>query len=137
MQDRSRGNKNLHWAKRPRIIWRPENNQLSLSERGLPLACDNKTRPCPYYTCRYHLKFDVLENGNLKDNHPGREYWEMDDTCALDVAERGPRTLEQVGFALNLTRERVRQLEVDAMARLREIVCDDDLLVALFVDLDD
>ena len=36
----------------------------------------------------------------------------MAETCSLDVADRGGITLEEVGAILNLTRERIRQVEV-------------------------
>jgi DNA-directed RNA polymerase sigma subunit (sigma70/sigma32) len=32
------------------------------------------------------------------------------DTCALDVAARGPSTLDEIAALLGLTRERVRQV---------------------------
>jgi hypothetical protein len=35
---------------------------------------------------------------------------EMEETCALDVAEAGPQTLVRVGRLLNLTLERARQI---------------------------
>ena len=44
-------------------------------------------------------------------NFPDLEVWEMTETCALDVADRGGITLEDVGNILNLTRERIRQVE--------------------------
>ena len=45
-------------------------------------------------------------------NFPDLDVWELEDTCALDVADRGGITLEEVGEILNLTRERIRQVEV-------------------------
>jgi DNA-directed RNA polymerase sigma subunit (sigma70/sigma32) len=44
----------------------------------------------------------------------------MEQTCALDVASRGGVTLEEVGDILNLTRERIRQVEVMGLEKLRE-----------------
>ncbi len=65
--------------------------------------------PCQHRQCRYHLAH--------------RGYWEhqLDPTrdCALDVANEGPRTLEQVGVALGISGERVRQLEEQALVSLR------------------
>jgi DNA-directed RNA polymerase sigma subunit (sigma70/sigma32) len=37
----------------------------------------------------------------------------------MDVAEMGGRTLEEVGQILNMTRERVRQLEFSALRAIR------------------
>ena len=45
----------------------------------------------------------------------------MTDTCALDIADRGGITLEEVGQIMNLTRERVRQLETQGLAKLQDI----------------
>jgi hypothetical protein len=42
----------------------------------------------------------------------------MTETCALDVADRGGTTLEEVGAIMNLTRERIRQVEVKGLAKL-------------------
>jgi DNA-directed RNA polymerase sigma subunit (sigma70/sigma32) len=43
----------------------------------------------------------------------------MKETCALDVADRGGITLEEVGEILNLTRERIRQVEVFGLEKLK------------------
>ncbi len=45
----------------------------------------------------------------------------MKETCALDVADRGGTTLEDVGAIMNLTRERIRQVEVRALAKLEAL----------------
>lgn len=71
----------------------------------------NAERPCPWASCRYHLAVDVQASGALTINFPDREIDELLDTCALDVAERGGLTREDVAARMNLTRERVRQLE--------------------------
>lgn len=69
-------------------------------------------RPCPWVGCRYHLAIDVdPETGSLKLNHPHLELEDMPHTCALDVADLGEQTLDVVGRLLNVSRERVRQIE--------------------------
>ncbi len=79
-------------------------------------------RPCPFVSCKHHLYLDVNErNGNIKLNMPHIEVWEMPETCALDVADRGGITLEEVGAIMNLTRERIRQLEDLSLARLKAL----------------
>jgi len=81
---------------------------------------ENAQRPCPFVSCRWHLYLDVSpRSGAIKLNFPHLEVWEMNETCALDVAARGGMTLEDTGAAVNLTRERIRQLETKGMDRLR------------------
>jgi len=60
-------------------------------------------------------------NGNIKLNFPDVEVWDLPETCALDVADRGGITLEEVGAIMNLTRERIRQLEDLSLARLKAL----------------
>lgn len=82
--------------------------------------CRGDVRPCPWVSCRFHLYLDVnQESGSIKINFPDREPWDMRDTCCLDVAERGGITLEEVGEIMNLTRERVRQVEVRGLLKLK------------------
>lgn len=82
-------------------------------------------RPCPFVSCQHHLYLDVNpETGSLKINFLDREPWELADTCSLDVAERDGLTLEEVGEILNLTRERIRQIEVSALHALRDTIDD-------------
>jgi hypothetical protein len=70
-------------------------------------------------SCKHHLYLDVsARTGAIKLNFPDLEVWEMTETCALDVADRGGTTLEEVGAIMNLTRERIRQVEVKGLAKL-------------------
>ncbi len=90
--------------------------------------CENGIRPCPYVSCKHHLYLDVNpETGSIKLNFPHLEVWEMDETCALDVAARGGITLEEVGEILNLTRERIRQVEVRGLLKLKMTASDDGI----------
>ncbi|MBU1218723.1 DNA-binding protein [Myxococcota bacterium] len=81
--------------------------------------CCYGIRPCPYVRCRYNLYLEVKKNGAISGNHKC-EPWEMEHSCALDVSEKGHHTLDQVGDFLNLTRERVRQIESDALEKLKD-----------------
>ena len=84
--------------------------------------CVDGPRPCAYVSCRYHLYIDVSpRTGAIKLNFPDLEVWEMGESCALDVADRGGTTLEDVGAIMNLTRERIRQVEVKALAKLEAL----------------
>ena len=77
-------------------------------------------RPCPWVACKHHLYLDVNpETGSIKINFPDLEPWELKQTCALDVADRNGITLEEVGEIMNLTRERIRQVEVRGLMKLK------------------
>jgi hypothetical protein len=83
-------------------------------------CASGEMRPCPWVACKHHLYLDINpETGSIKINFPDLEPWEMKQTCALDVAERGGITLEEVGEIMNLTRERIRQVEVRGLLRLK------------------
>jgi hypothetical protein len=82
--------------------------------------CREEMRPCPWVACKHHLYLDINpETGSIKINFPDLEPWELKHTCALDVAERGGITLEEVGEIMNLTRERIRQVEVRGLLKLK------------------
>ncbi len=73
-------------------------------------------------SCQHHLFLDVsARTGAIKLNFPDLEVWDMNESCALDVADRGGTTLEDVGAIMNLTRERIRQVEVKALAKLHAL----------------
>jgi transposase-like protein len=136
--------------------------------------CENRPRPCPWVSCKYHLFLDVNPvKGSIRFNlgHAmtpvdGKRHArvirrklptigasgyvgvhrvpkpELDaawarrtdevleefeaarrdnrPTCVLDVVEEsGALSLDQIGGLLGLTRERVRQIEVDALLSAR------------------
>jgi hypothetical protein len=88
--------------------------------------CANGPRPCMFISCKHHLYLDVNPStGSIKLNFPDKEVWEMTETCALDVADRGGITLEEVGSIMNLTRERIRQVETRGLLKLRAIAEDE------------
>jgi len=90
--------------------------------------CKHGIRPCPFVSCKHHLYLDVNpETGSIKLNFPHLEVWEMEETCALDVAGRGGITLEEVGEIMNLTRERIRQVEVRGLLKLKMTAAGDGI----------
>ena len=87
--------------------------------------CVSSQRPCLFVSCKHNLYLDVNpETGSIKLNFPDKEIGELPYTCALDVAEKGGITLEEVGEIMNLTRERIRQVETRGLLKLREAVDD-------------
>jgi hypothetical protein len=97
-----------------------ESRQLRALRPKTRGECAGGERPCPWVSCAHHLYLDVDSwNGSVKLNFPDLEVSEMRESCALDVADRGETTLEQVGEITNLTRERVRQIEEHAMRKVR------------------
>ena len=95
--------------------------------------CLTRERRCIFVSCKYHLYLDVNPNtGTIKFNFPDLEPWEIPETCALDIADKGGTTLEEIGDLMNLTRERVRQLEAIVLDKIKR---EEDKRVLL--DLDD
>jgi hypothetical protein len=98
----------------------PETDDIARPK--LRVECSEGARPCPFVSCKHHLYLDVsARTGAIKLNFPDLEVWEMNETCALDVADRGGTTLEEVGAIMNLTRERIRQVEVKGLAKLQAL----------------
>ena len=66
--------------------------------------------PCARTACRYHLAHRAHQE---HEKQPTRD-------CALDVANEGEHTLEEVAVVLGVSKERVRQLEESALTKLRQ-----------------
>jgi hypothetical protein len=110
------------------LLERVERGALFLARRPRRRGqCQGFPGFCPFVSCRYHLGLDVKPSGTLKiyypegpENHLEIDVDRMAESCALDVADRGGATLEEVGELLNMTRENVRQIEEKALEKLRE-----------------
>jgi len=96
--------------------------------RGECLQGEHAQRPCPFVSCTRHTFADVDEaTGSIKINHPPADdsaealvevLRAMPYTCSLDLADEGGATLENVGALLSVSRERCRQIEVDALVKI-------------------
>lgn len=107
--------------------WRPRTRRDCLPKGGGL----GSTRPCPFVGCPYHLAIDVDHLGRVRYVREGLEVSLDDDglepcvletmpqTCALDVADWGGATLREIGDLYDLSRERIRQLEVAAAELFR------------------
>lgn len=97
---------------------RDEGEQLLVYLIGVENAGGAVSLPCPWVSCRYHLYLDVLPSGNIKLNFPDLEPDELPVSCVLEVADGGGVSLERAGEMMNLTRERVRNLQEIALGKL-------------------
>ena len=88
-------------------------------EDCLPGGC-NEARPCPFVSCKFNVYLDVNERtGSIKFNFPELGPEDVVRSCALDIADEGPHTLEEVGDLTRRTRERIRQIEQRSFAVMR------------------
>ena len=94
------------------------------NKRRLPLTrggCADVPRPCPHVGCRHHLYLDLAgRRGNVRIAFAGKEPWELEHSCSIDVAEVRPRILDEMAAVLGITRERTRQIFERAMERMFE-----------------
>ena len=105
------------------VRWRRTTGKLPSLDHPRPASradCRRGPRPCPFVGCRHHLYLEVKPSGAITVAWPHLAPWEIPETCALEVAEGGEHTLDEIGELLNLSCERVRKIERQALARLRE-----------------
>jgi sigma-70-like protein len=99
---------------------KPAGGDAELARPRTRAECKDGPRPCPWVGCRHHLALDVNpETGSIKLVRPDLEIDELEQSCSLDVADEGSHQLAIVGDVLNITRERVRQIELKALVRMR------------------
>ena len=79
-------------------------------------ACRKLPGPCPHAMCRFNLTAERRDNRGAK---PAELHLPVvREACALEAAEQGGMTLEEIATRLSLTRERVRQIELVALKKL-------------------
>jgi hypothetical protein len=117
------------WAR----LW-PRLTMPDPGDRELPVECAPRRptcrdecrtglRPCPWIGCAWHRYLSVGRNGTIWVNFPNVLPWELEDSCLLDELERAggeELTLGRIGELVNLTKERIRQVETQALAVLRD-----------------
>lgn len=83
--------------------------------------CETVPRPCPWIGCRHHMGITEYrrENGSLRIATDDPTTLDPAASCSLDLAELGGMTLQQVGDALGITRERARQIQAAAERKIR------------------
>jgi hypothetical protein len=79
-------------------------------------ACRQLPGPCPYATCRFNLTAETRDTRGAKPTHASAPI--LREACALEAAEQGGMTLEEIATRFALTRERVRQIELTALRKL-------------------
>jgi hypothetical protein len=73
-------------------------------------------RPCPFISCKWNAiwgKSIAFSKGRIPtdDEEIVDMIYNARASCVLDICDKGGATLEEVGSIMNLTRERVRQIE--------------------------
>jgi len=86
--------------------------------------CIDGPRPCPWARCKHHTLLDIdpitgrISFKNPKIDNPLRI--PANESCVLDITERGDMTLDEIGPIMNLTREGVRQIEISIFEKIKE-----------------
>lgn len=91
-------------------------------------GCLGKDEPCPHARCRYHLAIDINAIGSIRVNFPGWSIEDLEETCSLNVADRGEQMVETVARLTNLSTERIRQIEIEARRKIARVIDPDKLL---------
>jgi hypothetical protein len=78
-------------------------------------------RPCPWVGCQYNNYLYIDDRGHLHTKMAVEEPWQSDPftSCALDLTARHGMKLDEIGEAMNLCRERIRQIEEKALRKLK------------------
>ncbi len=101
----------------------PAKDELFADRPVVRPNCKRSERPCPWVGCKHHLYLDVHPaTGSMQFNFPDiapDQLHLMPATCALDVADQGGLSLEEVGEIMQLTCERIRQVEVRGLLKLK------------------
>lgn len=98
-------------------LWR----QAQEARPRLRSECIDGPRPCPWVSCRHHLYLEV-RGKSIYLTWEGKEPWELEETCALDIADSGAHTHEEVARILNVSRARIQQIEGEALEHAKKLL---------------
>lgn len=84
--------------------------------------CKDGPRPCPWVSCRHHLWLNLSSKGKLTGIALADDLPTHGESCALDVAESGPQSLEDIAGMMGIKRQGLHLTEVAVMEKLREHV---------------
>lgn len=85
----------------------------------LRLHLGSEHRPCPFVSCEHHLMLQVI-NGRVFLNHDTDDIDMLPYTCTAYEASGDTLTLEAVAQRLHISKERVRQLQNEAIGKLKD-----------------
>jgi hypothetical protein len=119
------------------VLGAPTKEEIAAAQAQRPRTrgdCLGGPRPCPWVSCKHHLLWESRaawlrgKFGRAHGRYITRKaqpdevlldlLWDLPESCALDIADRGGDILEVAGQVLGLVRERVRQVEDVALDRL-------------------
>lgn len=83
-------------------------------------ACRTLPGPCPHSVCRFNLTAERRDNRGAKA--AATRLPVVREACTLEAAEIGGMTLEEIATRLSLSRERVRQIQFGALAKLLRLL---------------
>jgi hypothetical protein len=92
--------------------------------------CRGGVRPCPHVRCKQHLwlRLQSENPGNPKAGKQGATTLRPAtmQTCALDRADRGPASFDEIGELLDMDSTRGRQIAQQALWKLLINCADED-----------
>lgn len=76
--------------------------------------CVNGPRPCPWVGCKYHMWLEVGKGGHIT-YRPGCD---EDESCVLDIADRGGEEGSTIARYMGISRSRADQIYWRAMKKM-------------------
>jgi hypothetical protein len=97
----------------------PEDIERPITRADCPAGGSNAARPCPFVSCRHHLYLETPTPYAVQLNYPTREPWELEKSCALDVAEGGELELTDIATLFDVSKQAISFIAVRATRKLR------------------